>query len=451
LTMSLWTHNQLKWEKSEWISFAITFSILILYPLMNGYPFINSDSWGYANGNCPNTFRNPVLGCAMRPVVLLGGPWGFVAVQSAITAYSLVFLSNFVLKRHYRYIFYISTIVAGVGFHTGNLMADVWTLIGLICLFAISIGYGYAIMAILLTISYSVHFGNFPVFTATAFLFLFFVKYKVKYISTIFICILSAFVLILTANLLGGSIRISSKLGGFTLLSSRILHDIPEVIDKKCIEDPEFKFCEIKEDIHRWSNPDTYQSLTFRGRKKLNISWNEFTELSKEIVFYSLKGNFMKHLSALVQNTYALISSYDLSDGVSPWAEDSSAIRGLKRSFPDELDDYSKSWQASGRVKMGLTKLEMPLSVLFGLSIIICLAYIVYYWKTRHEDVIVQFSIFAVIAVSLNAFFMSGISGPFGRFHTRIGFLMIFPALIIISRLTDRIKKKRIIFYRKNE
>lgn len=443
--MSIWTHNRLKWDKSEWISFAITFSILILYPLMSGYPFINWDSWGYASGSCPSNIRSPVLGCAMRPVVLLGGPWGFVIAQSAVTAYLLVFLSNLVLKRyHNKYVFYIAIIIAGVGIHTGSLMADVWTLIGFICLFVISIGYVYPIMAILLAISYAVHFGNFIVYTATAFLFLFFVKYKLKYITTILFCLLGAFVLIITANLFKGSIWISPRLGGMSLLSSRILHDIPEVIDNKCIEDPDFKFCEIQEDIHIWSDPDILQRLTFKGRLKLNLSWDEFNELSKEMVFYSLKGNYLKHLLALFQNTYALISSYDLSHGVSSLPKDSAPVRGLKRWFPDDLDDYLKSWQASGRVKKALIRLETPLSLLFGLTFIICLVYIVYHWKTRHEDVIVKLSCFAVIAVFLNAFIMSVMSGPFSRFHTRIGFLMIFPAFIIVSRLIEHIKNKNL-------
>jgi len=388
----------------------------------------------------------------MRPAVLLGGPWGYVVVQSAATAFSLVFLSNIVLKRYYKYTFYISLIISGVGFYAGFLLADVWTLIGFICLFSISIGYGYAIIAVLLAFSCSVHYGNFPIFTATALLFLPFVRYKAKYITIIFFCILSAIVLISTANLFGGlRIRISPRLGGFILLSSRILHDIPEVIDRKCLDDPEFKLCEIKEEIHRWSSSPSFHNWTWNGRKQLNISWNEFNELSKEVVFYSLKGFFIEHLSALVRNTYSLLSSYELSYGIMPYSADgdSEAIRGLKRHFPDELHVYLKSWQARGKVRK-LEKLEMPLSVFFGLSIMICLAYIGLYWKTRHEDVILKLSIFAVIAVLMNAFFVTAINGPYGRFQPRIGFLLIFPALALISRLTDSLKN-RIIFYLKKE
>ena len=86
---------------------------------MNGYPFINMDSWGYASGNCPDTFRNPVLGCIMRPAILIVGPWGYAIVQSAVTAFVLSFLSNIVLKRSQRYSFYLALFISGVGFYSG--------------------------------------------------------------------------------------------------------------------------------------------------------------------------------------------------------------------------------------------------------------------------------------------------------------------------------------------
>jgi hypothetical protein len=224
------------------------------------------------------------------------------------------------------------------------------------------------------------------------------------------------------------------------------------VIDKKCLDDPEFKLCEIKEEIHGWSRSPRHQRVTFVGKEQLNISWNELNELSKDVVFYSLKGFFVEHLLALVRNTYGLLSCYGLADGMIPFSSDgdSAAIRGLKRHLPDELDVYSKSWQARGKLKKGLELLEMPLSLFFGISIMICLAYIGFYWKTGHEDVIFKLSIFAVIAVLVNAFFMSNLSGIFARFQGRIVFLLIFPSLALISRLSNSLRK-RIVFYLKKE
>jgi hypothetical protein len=293
-----------------------------------------------------------------------------------------------------------------------------------------------------------VHYGNFPVFTATALLFLPFVKYRVKYVAIIFSCILGGIALILVVNSFGEKIRLGSKPGGFAFLSSRILHDIPEVIDRKCQDDPDFKLCELKKEIFEWSSSPNYALLLWQGRKRLNISWEELNDLSRELVFYSLKGFFAEHLSALVRNTYSLVSSYKFPQGFNQPAD--WFHRKLVRLFPDDLDEYEKSWQTIGKAKRGLEKLEMTLASLFRLSIMICLAYIGIFWKDRHDDVIIKLSIFAVVAVLLNAFIMSAIGGVIGRHQTKIGFLLIFPALALISRSTDSLRK-RIIFYLKKK
>jgi hypothetical protein len=249
-------------------------------------------------------------------------------------------------------------------------------------------------------------------------------------------------------NLLGFEFRIGPKMGGFSLLASRILYDIPEVIDKKCQDDPKFKICEIKEEILKWNREKSHY-LAWEGRKILNISWKELDDLSKEIVFYSFKGFISEHLFALFRNTFNFLSIYRLSSGfpaVRDWKWD---LPELKRHFPDDLDDFENSWQGRGRLKRGLKILEMPLSVLFWLCLIICIASIGYYWNTCKEDVIIKLSIFSIIAVIMNALCMSTLAGISGRYHTRVGFLLIFPALTLISRLINTLKKR--VWYRINK
>ena len=101
-------------------------------------------------------------------------------------------------------------------------------------------------------------FDNFPIYAATALLFLPLVNNRRKFISIIFFCILSAIVLIMIANSFGGVPSIGSK-NGFVLVASRILHDIPELLERKCQDDSEFKLCEKKEEILAWNTLD-YQT-----------------------------------------------------------------------------------------------------------------------------------------------------------------------------------------------
>jgi hypothetical protein len=64
---------------------------------------------------------------------------------------------------------------------SGWILADIWTLIGLICLFAISAGYAFPAIALLLSLSCSTHFGNFPTVSAAALMVLPLVRDKAKF------------------------------------------------------------------------------------------------------------------------------------------------------------------------------------------------------------------------------------------------------------------------------
>ena len=89
--MSLENGQRLRWGKPEGVLSAVVFGLLLLHPLLNGYPFLFPDSWGYF-GACPDEMRSPVLGCAMRPFTSIGGNWAYVAVQCAATAFAMVLL-----------------------------------------------------------------------------------------------------------------------------------------------------------------------------------------------------------------------------------------------------------------------------------------------------------------------------------------------------------------------
>ena len=95
--MASCAHDPQYWKKADWIAVAFIFGLLMLYPLMNGYPLIYLDSWTYAAGMCRPSMRSPILGCAMRPIILTAGTWGYVIVQTTATVFSFVFLSKYVL------------------------------------------------------------------------------------------------------------------------------------------------------------------------------------------------------------------------------------------------------------------------------------------------------------------------------------------------------------------
>jgi hypothetical protein len=430
----MWTHEPLNWRRPEWSALALVFGLLVLAPLLNGFPFMFPDSWGYS-GACPDEMRSPVLGCAMRPFTWAGGNWAYAVIQCAATALALVLLWSRALKRQHTAALYAAAAASGLGLFSGWVIADVWTLTGLIGLFVIAAGRPHPLAAGLLAFSCGSHFGNFPVFGAAALAMLPFARAKLRYAVRIMACFSGAVVLVVAANLIGGQVKFGSG-NGFVFLASRILHDMPEALDLKCREEPGFQLCRQKEEILAWSAAN-HQSFTWTGLYNLGLEWPAYNRVCRELVHFSLRGAprlLYEHAAAAVRNTARLLLFPELSNGLEPFGPDSFVAEDLRIAFPQDVRPYLSSRQASGALEGLLKKLDAPFIALIWLSILSCLGFGISGWRSRGDDPLVQLALFALIAAAANAVFMSNLSGVFGRYQTRIAFLLVFPALALIFR-----------------
>jgi len=340
-----------------------------------------------------------------------------------------------VLERRHTLSLCLALVVSGVGIFAGWILADVWSLIGFICLFALATGHPSLGIGVLLTFACATHFGNFPIYAATAFLFLPWVRAKARFAVKTCLCILGAVALVMAFNLLGGVIRFSSN-NGYVFLASRILHDMPEVIEGKCQEDPGFALCERKAEVLEWSRT-AHQSFSWQAFYHLKLGWEELNRLCRQIVLYSLSEFprfFTHHVRAMARNTYAAVSSYELSDGLDPFIKGSNAVDDLQACFPDDVGCYFNTWQASGALQGFLKKMDRPLTALFWYCTIVCLTSIVLLRQTLRDDTLLRLALFSLVAVLANAFFMSNLSGVYGRYHARIGFLVIFSGIALTFR-----------------
>ena len=372
----------------------------------------------------------------LRPVVLAAGTWGYVVAQCAAAAFAFTFLSSIVLKRNHSWTIAVTLLISGTGIFAGWILADIWTLIGLVCLFAISIGYAFPAIALLLSISCSTHFGNFPTYTTVALMMLPLVREKAKFAIRTSLCLIVALCLIAAANVLGGGILKFSSGNGLIYLASRMIHDMPELLDGICREDPKFELCKRKEDIRQWSEKDP-GSLIWLIAENLGLSWPHFNDISRRIIVYSISqfpGYYLKHLTVSSRNMIQLLSFYELSDGHVPYWQDPYVFDSMNTFRPEDKSEYLQSWQADGRLQSSLKRVELPLTVLFWISAVASLAAAIACRQARYEDPLIQLALFALLAVVVNAFFMSNLSGIFSRYHTRIGFLLIFPGTALIAR-----------------
>jgi hypothetical protein len=432
--MSSRTYERLTWRLPEWAAFALVSGMLLLPSLLNGFPFLFPDSWGYS-GACPDEMRSPVLGCTMRPFTWLGGNWAYAIVQSAAAAVAIVLLWSRVLKRRSIGPLLIAVIASGAGLFAGWVMADVWTLVGFICLFVIAVGHFHPLAAGGLAFACGVHFGNFPTFGAAALALLPVVPARRRYIIRTGLCVAGAVALVVAANLIGGSIKFGSG-NGSVFLASRILHDMPEVLERKCRQDPDFQMCRRKDEVLAWS-AENHQSFTWTGFYNLGLAWPEFNRICRELVWFSLRDaprSLYTHAAAAVRNSARLLLFPELSNGFETFGPDSFVAEDLRIAFPADVAPYLRSRQARGDLEPLLKKLDWPFVAMAWLSTIACLVSVVCGWQSRREDVLVQLAFFALIAAAANAVFMSNLSGVFGRYQARIGFLPIFAALALIGR-----------------
>jgi hypothetical protein len=427
-------YERLDGRLAEFAAFALVLGLLLLPALVNGFPFLFPDSWGYS-GACPDEMRSPVLGCTMRPFTWLGGNWAYAVVQSAATAGAIVLLWSRVLKRRSTTALLLAVIVSGMGLFSGWVMADVWTLVGFICLFAMAVGNFHPVAAGGLAFACGVHFGNFPTFGATALALLPIVSARRQYIVRVGLSIAGAAVLVVAANLIGGSIKFGSG-NGSVFLASRILHDMPEVLELKCRQDPGFQMCWRKDEVLAWS-AGNHQSFTWTGFYNLGLDWPEFNRTCRELVLFSLRDmprSLYYHAAAAVRNSARLLLFPELSNGFETFGTDSFVAEDLRIAFPTDVAPYLRSRQAGGDLERLLKKLDAPFVALVWLSTAVCLVAVVRGRTRCREDLLVRLAIFALIAAVANAVFMSNLSGVFGRYQARIEFLPIFAALALIGR-----------------
>ena len=427
------------WNKTDWASFSMVFALLLLYPLMNGFPFIYYDSWSYASGFWRSGMRSPAMALVMRPVIVIAGMWGYVVVQIAVTAFSFVFMSKYIDGRVRNSLVLTTIIFASVGLYSGWLMVDIWVGIGLFALFLVLTGYKSTIALILLGFSYATHYGNFPVFTGTALLFWVVTKVRRRAMIMVFLCLLGGMAFVVCGKIaIGDTGRFTSK-STYSWIVSRTLYDIPEILERKCQEDPNFKLCGLKTDMLA-ARGKQHSDLLFHMFHHPDISKEEYEKLAKELVIYSIPRFPLEHMVAAIKNTLSQLSSVPIANGFLPITDGEWVVENLKKYYPDEYASYRNSWQAKGHLHKMLKVLHYPSSVLYWLAILICLVSLSIRWKNLRNDLRLKFALFSLMAVIVNAFFMSNLSGVLGRFHTRIVYLPMLAALIIMWHWAENLK-----------
>jgi hypothetical protein len=415
---------------------AAAFGFLLLFPLANGYPFLFPDSWGYY-GACPDEMRSPVLGCALKPVTAFFGPWGYVVAQSAAAAAALAFLWGRVLGRRHTAAAAAALLLSGLGLYTGFLMADCWTLLALIGLFAAAAGRRGAAAFLLLSFGAAAHFGNLPVLASTAALVLPRARGRGRYLAFVAAGLLGALILIAGVNLLGGSLRLTSG-NGAVFLASRTLHDVPAVLERHCAERPASPLCERPEEVLAWSAAE-HQSFTWTAYYRLGRSWEALARESRALLAAGLLGPtrlLWEQAAAALRNTARLALLPEVSNGFEPFPPGSPAVEDLRACHPGDVAAFLGSLQGRGELERALRALDRPVMLLVWAALALCLAGAAA--GRRLAAPLSSLTLFALAAAVSNAFWMGFLSGVYGRYQARILFILFLPAAALLARGLSR-------------
>jgi len=425
------------------VSVLIVFTILALYPIANGYPLTFPDMWDYAAGGCITSIRSPTLGCATALPVRLWGVWGYVLCQSLVASILLVLLSRRLTGSPNVAMLIAASILSAFGLYSGWVMADAWAPLGLLGLFLVLSGLGSgAIVLVFLAFCVSVHYGNFPLFVLAAGTYALLRQSETRPLLRSLCAVGLAFLFVLVGNWLGGERRFSSP-SSYSWLASRMLSDVPEALDLKCNQQPDFSLCPFRDDARK--SAGTAQGRIFwtiRGSGKITDS--EFEAASRQFAFFSAYNYPVENLVAGLSNTVSQLAAFDVSDGFRARIDpESYPLKGLLVKQPADELAFKRAFQSTGGLYQLLTSLRTLHAVVYWLALLVCATGAFFtlgrtfgFAKARSSDrlqVLCALGTFSLIALVINAGLMGNLSGIYPRYQTRLGLLPVLSAMWLIQ------------------
>ncbi|MCK7505936.1 MAG: hypothetical protein MZV70_18935 [Desulfobacterales bacterium] len=219
-----------------------------------------------------------------------------------------------------------------------------------------------------------------------------------------------------------------------------MLHDMPEVLELKCRQDPDFRCVPAQGRGSRLERRKPPELHLGRASTTSVSSWPELqprvpgagslqpARCSRAIIY--------AHAAAAVRNTWKLLLFPELSNGFEPFGPDSFVAEDLRIAFPEDVAPYLGSRQASGALERASEKagcaVHRP-----GLAVDRRLPALRRneLETARRDDALVQLALFALIARGRQRLFHVQ---PQRRVRPLSGAdrlpASIFPALALISR-----------------
>jgi hypothetical protein len=217
-----------------------------------------------------------------------------------------------------------------------------------------------------------------------------------------------------------------------------MIDQIPESLDTLGDTDNSFELCKYRKKILELRKTTRLGEFMWKLRRLMGPA--ELEAASKGLIWSSLVKYPLEHLRLAISNTLQQLFTVKSVGALVP-ARD--IERRFRWSIPEELEEFKLSRQ--GRDLKAHTSLNFPLLIAYLLSLAVCLAYAAWMFKRyriSHIPALVSASWFAIIACFVNAGVMANLSAIHVRYQTRITFLPIFIACVLVACYIKRYERK---------
>jgi hypothetical protein len=409
--------------------------------IYNGYPLVWPDTSGYIGLNNPSLyFRSFFYNLFIFPTLLTGSLWPVVFVQSLIIAHLLQLVLRTVFSTVSTPVFLgitaLLSLLSSLPWFTGLIMPDIFTSVVVLSLFLLifcphrlepgELKYLFA----LTTVATAVHFTHFPL--AVGLLLAGMIshlaaknhnKLPVAYLARPFFAVALALGLLLANSYLShGFIGISP--GGYAFPLARLVADGPAVryLREHCSE-KEYALCNYIDDL-----PSTSEDFLWSADSPfLMVGWFEGYRLEgQEIVEGTISHYPLWTLQTAMRNTIHQVRTFRTGCGLIPYLESSYPTATIREYLQGDFHAYEVSKQ--NRDRLGLNKFNRLHKAFIALSLLYALIVFLIFLK-RREWLLVYLFIAIAFAYLLNAFLCGAISGPNGRYASRLIWMLPFVSL----------------------
>lgn len=449
-------------------------AILSIIAFINGYPLVYSDTGTYVVSGwmLEVPIDRPIAyGLFIRLFASIS-LWPVVIVQNLLTSFILyeTFLFFFQPDKKTNFYFYSTicflTVATGIGWYSNQIMPDFLTPLMILSIFILFFKKNmgtlkFIFISIILVFTIITHFSHLLMASSMAIIillsnFVFFKKRLIKHnlqislkkalLVSLIAC--SGWIVLPTVNkMISGEFYNSKSSHVFFMASMAEKGILQKFLKDKCNK-PTYSDCKLC--LYKNKIPTEVAAFIWDGRDSsvfnLTGGWyNSKAEYDKIIRATLIDPKYSsQHIYKSVVYGFTQLFENTIGHGLGAYREDSSPYWVVRDRYNIEFNMYMNSKQ----IKYGGAGLNMALinninMLLLMLSLIFLICIYFSPAKANYNRTTVLFLSVMLLGIVLNSFITAGLSAPYGRYQTRVVWLMEF-ALIIFVLINGRVIKESV-------